>query len=450
MPDALQVCFIDDEVLIRHATQQTLDLADIPATVHETAESALATLNTDFAGVVVSDVRLPGMDGLQLLRRIHTIDPELPVILITGHGDISMAVGAMRDGAYDFIAKPYPADTLLDSIRRALDHRRLVLENRCLRQALSRQQGLDSVLLGNAPAMVRLRAMIAALADTDADMLIFGETGCGKEVVARCLHQFSSRTGKPFVALNCGALPESVFESEIFGHEPGAYTGAQKRRIGKIEHASGGTLFLDELETMPLQLQIKLLRVLQERTLERLGSNDVVPVDCRVVAATKSDLQHLADLGQFRADLYYRLNVITLTLPPLRERREDIPLLFEHFTRQAEMRYRREARPVDATTRARLQAHHWPGNVRELKNAADRHVLGIPLYASNTVTPRNLPELIEDYEKTLIMEAMKQSAQQVTQAAEQLGIPRKTLYDKLKRHGLHGDTPALPQADQGK
>ncbi|MBB5018728.1 two-component system C4-dicarboxylate transport response regulator DctD [Chitinivorax tropicus] len=442
-PDALEVCFIDDEELIRLATAQTLDLAGISSRTFETAESALRVLHADFAGVIVTDVRLPGMDGLALLKEVQSIDPTLPVILITGHGDISMAVNAIRDGAYDFIAKPYPADTLLDAIRRAQEKRALTLENRQLRQALTQQLGIDSLLLGNSIQMIQIRQMIEALADTDADILVLGETGTGKEVVARSLHTHSQRRHRPFVALNCGALPESVFESEIFGHEPGAYTGAQKRRIGKIEHASGGTLFLDELETMPLTLQVKLLRVLQERTLERLGSNEAITVDCRVVAATKADLQQLAEQGRFRDDLYYRLNVITLTLPPLRERREDILLLFEHFIRQAELRYRREGKPLDSATRARLQAHHWPGNVRELKNAADRHVLGVPLHTDQPLPLRALPDLVDEYEKALINDAMKQARQQVSLAAEHLGIPRKTLYDKLKRHGLSTD-PALP------
>ncbi|QNM95215.1 sigma-54-dependent transcriptional regulator [Chitinimonas koreensis] len=433
----MQVLFIDDEPLIRHASAQTLELAGLEVAAFDRAEAALGLLGRDFAGVLVSDVRMPGMDGLQLLARAAALDPELPVVLVTGHGDVAMAVQAMRDGAYDFIEKPFSSEQLVEVVRRALDKRRLVLENRQLRRELERRDGIQALLLGRSEAIEQVRRTIANVADTGADVLVLGETGSGKELVARCLHQCSGRAARPFVALNCGALPESLFESEIFGHEAGAFSGATKRRIGKVEHADGGTLFLDELESMPLALQVKLLRVLQERTIERLGGNASVPVDCRVVAATKDDLRQLADRQKFRADLYYRLNVVSIVLPPLRERREDIPLLFEHFVLQAALRYNRPAPLLEAGRLRELMAQPWPGNVRELRNVADRFVLGL-LEPAAGQTPLNLPALLERFEKSLIVDALDRAGGQVSAASEALGLPRKTLYDKVKKYGLSG------------
>lgn len=431
----MQVIFIDDEPVIRHASQQTLALAGFDVITHERAEPALKLLSEDFAGVVVSDVRLPGVDGLQLLARSVKLDPELPVVLVTGHGDVAMAVQAMRDGAYDFIEKPFSSEQLVEVVRRALEKRALVMENRRLRRELARRSGIEATLLGKSPAIEQVRQVIRQVAETNADVLIFGETGTGKELVARCLHESSERAAHPFAALNCGAMPENLFESEIFGHEVGAFSGASKRRIGKFEYASGGTLFLDELESMPLALQVKLLRVLQERQVERLGANHPIAVDTRVVAATKDDLRLLSDQHKFRADLYYRLNVVTINLPALRERREDIPTLFEHFVLQAALRYKRAAPVVSAATMRELMAQNWPGNVRELRNAADRFVLGLMVDAQ-AQTPMNLPELVERFEKNLIVEALNRAGGQVQAASEALGMPRKTLYDKIKKYGL--------------
>ncbi|MFD0938355.1 sigma-54-dependent transcriptional regulator, partial [Methylobacterium trifolii] len=302
-----------------------------------------------------SDVRLPGLDGGALFARLRRADPDLPVILITGHGDIRMAVAAMRDGAYDFLAKPYPAEALVASVRRALERRRLVLENRRLRARLDAAVEEDTAFLGVSPEMVRLRRLVREVAQADVDVLVFGETGSGKEVVAGALHRWSRRADRNLVAMNCGALPDSVVESELFGHEAGAFTGALKRRVGRIEHAHGGTLFLDEIESMPLGLQVKLLRVLQERTVEPLGTNEVRPVDMRVVAATKVDLGQAAAQGTFRDDLYHRLNVITVLIPPLRDRREDVMLLFQHFLARAAARFGREAPPVTGAVRDHLR-----------------------------------------------------------------------------------------------
>jgi two-component system C4-dicarboxylate transport response regulator DctD len=292
--------------------------------------------------------------------------------------------------------------------------------------------------------------LIAALGPAGVDVLVEGETGSGKEVVARSLHEASGATG-PFVAINCGALPETVFESEIFGAEAGAYTGASKRRIGKLEYARDGTVFLDEIESMPLALQVKMLRVLQERAVERLGANVSVPLQCRVVAATKVDLKRHAARGLFRDDLYYRLNVATIALPPLRKRREDIPLLLAHFAQLASLRFRRPVPPWRAEQLAMWQSHDWPGNVRELRNFADRWVLGLDFAGAGAITEppaqTNLGAHVDAFERSLIEAGLRCAQGSVSRAAEALGLPRKTLYDKLKRHALDPDAYRASGAD---
>ena len=315
-----QVIVVDDEAAIREAAQQWLELSGFSVQVCSSAAQALALIDVDFPGVLISDVRMPGTDGLQLLGKVVECDRDLPVIMITGHGDVPMAVQAIQQGAYDFIEKPFTPERLLDVVRRALEKRRLVCENRALRQQFGLKDGIAAQLLGVSRPMERLRRQILDLAGTSVNVLIRGETGSGKERVARCLHDFSERADKPFVALNCAAIPEHLFESELFGHESGAFTGAQSKRIGRIEHADGGTLFLDEVESLPLAQQVKLLRVLQEKTLERLGSNRSIRVDLRVISAVKPDLLDEVRAGRFREDLLYRLNVATLQIPPLRER----------------------------------------------------------------------------------------------------------------------------------
>ena len=440
MHEPLSVLIVEDDPHVLLGCQQALSLEDIPSIGVGSAEEALQQIGDNFAGIVISDIRLPGIDGLQLLAQLKARDRSLPVVLITGHGDISMAVGAMRDGAYDFMEKPFSPERLVDVTRRALEQRRLAREVAQLRRQLSGTQDLAERLLGRSPAMQALRELIANVADTSANVLIEGETGTGKELVARCLHDFSRRKSQQFVALNCGGLPENLFESEIFGHEANAFTGAGKRRIGKIEHANGGSLFLDEIESMPLSLQIKLLRVLQEHSLERLGSNQSVSVDCRVIAATKADLDELGKAGQFRSDLYYRLNVVTLELPPLRERREDIPLLFEHFAQQAALRFDRSALELDRQSLAKLLAHDWPGNVRELRNVAERFALGLPLFKKSEQALENagpsFAEAVDAFEKNLLSSALERHQGNLSQASVALGMAKTTLFDKVKKYGL--------------
>ncbi len=436
------VFLVEDDPAVRKGCAQALSLADLPVRAFADAESLLQALSQERPALVVSDVRLPGRDGLSLLRELRQFDRELPVLLITGHGDVAMAVEAMREGAHDFIEKPFPSERLIAAVRSGLEKRRLQQENQRLRTLVG--EAGSQRLVGQSAAIQQIRQLIDSLAPTGVDLLINGETGAGKEVVARAVHEASGRRGA-FVAINCGALPESVFESELFGHEAGAFTGAGKRRIGRIEHASGGTLFLDEIETMPLNLQVKLLRVLQERSVERLGSNSGVAVDLRLVAASKADLKSEADAGRFRADLYYRLNVVSLDLPPLRQRREDIPLLLGHFLAEAAQRYQRPLAVWTPADLARWQQHPWPGNVRELKNVADRWALGLPdglaapaALASGPapLADGSLAEQVDAAEKAILIAALERSHGHVVAAAEALHTPRKTFYDKLARHGI--------------
>lgn len=432
------VAFIDDDENLRAANVQALLLAGLAVAPYASAVAALDEIDAEFAGVVVTDVRMPRVDGLELFRRLRRIDPEIPVILITGHGDIAMAVDAMREGAYDFLAKPYASDRLLGSIRHALDQRRLVLENRALRRAVT-AAAEDSPLIGTDPRIEQLRQTLRQIADADVDALIEGETGSGKDVAANALHRWSRRAARPFVAVNCGALPETMIESELFGHEAGAFTGALKKRIGRIEYAQGGTLFLDEIEAMSPALQVKLLRVLETRQITPLGTNDIRNVDIRIVAATKTDLPTLVKQGSFREDLYYRLHVVAIKIPPLRERRSDIPLLFGHFLSHAAKRFNREPPSIGHAERRHLQEHPWPGNVRELAHYAERVALGFAndsSPSSHTSDGMTLPKRIEAFEAELIREALAAHRGDVQKTIEMLGIPRKTFYDKLHRHGI--------------
>ncbi|MDP9939218.1 sigma-54-dependent transcriptional regulator [Ectopseudomonas alcaliphila] len=434
---SVQVIVVDDEAAIREAVQQWLELSGFTVRTCASAAEALALVDRDFPGIVVSDVRMPGSDGLQLLDKLLQVDTDLPVILVTGHGDVPMAVQALRQGAYDFIEKPFTPERLLDSVRRALDKRRLVCENRQLRRQVADKGRIESQLIGISRPMENLRRQILELAGTSVNVLIRGETGSGKERVARSLHDFSPRASKAFAALNCAAIPETIFESELFGHESGAFTGAQARRIGRIEHADGGTLFLDEVESLPLAQQVKLLRVLQEKTLERLGSNKSIQVDLRVISAAKPDLLDEVKAGRFREDLVYRLNVATLHIPPLRERREDIPLLFEHFAHEAALRHGREVPPLAPSELARLLGHDWPGNVRELINAAERHALGLSSPPpAERFAGQALAQQMEAFEAQCLHNALLQCQGNITAVMEMLQLPRRTLNEKMQRHGL--------------
>jgi two-component system C4-dicarboxylate transport response regulator DctD len=433
---------VDDDADLRHALRQSLELEGLDVICHAAASDVPDLPLRSLYGVIVSDIRMPGMDGLALMRKVLAVDPTLPVVLITGHGDVQLAVEAMRAGAYDFIEKPFPASRLFSVVERALEKRRLVLENRSLRSALDGGDDLSSRLVGRNPVIHKLRAQISAVAETDADVLITGETGAGKEVVARALHDFGPRSKANFVAINCAALPADIFESELFGHEAGAFTGAQKLRVGKMEHANGGTIFLDEIESMPLDLQAKLLRAIEGRSIERLGSNRQVPLDVRFVAATKADL---SKNPAFRTDLYYRLNVITLEIPSLRERKDDVPHLFFHLAREARARYRREIPEITPQIEAGLLAHDWPGNVRELRNVADRFVLGMwsgfeqAREATTETGSGSLSQRMDAFERAVIAAEIARNGGVLKPTYENLGISRKGLYEKMRRLKISGD-----------
>lgn len=436
-----KILFVDDEEHLRLAAEQTLQLADLEVACFSAAEDALAHISREAASVLVTDIRMPSMDGLTLMAKVLEIDPEFPVILVTGHGDVELAVSSMRDGAYDFLEKPYDPVRLVETVRRAFDKRRLTLENRSLRRKVGQRDVIEARLTGRSEAIMALRQHLRAVAETDADVLIEGQTGTGKEVAARALHRASNRSGQPFVHINCAALPADLIESELFGHEAGAFAGAMRTRFGKFEHARGGTVFLDEIDSLPIGLQAKLLNALQNRVITRLGSNDPVSLDVRFLAASKRDLEEAVSMGEFRADLLYRLNVITLRMPPLSARREDIPRLFVELVDQAAARYRIAPRDVPSSLLTSLTARAWPGNVRELRNAADRFALGLPVEtnaAPADVAPssQTLSDQMAEHERGLISASLSANGGSLKATYEMLGLSRKSLYEKMQKYGL--------------
>ncbi|MFD0859945.1 sigma-54-dependent transcriptional regulator [Roseovarius aquimarinus] len=434
-----EVLFVDDEEELRCAAAQTLKLAGLSASAVPDGEMALARLARDFPGVLITDIRMPGMDGMTLMRRALEIDPALPVIIVTGNGDVELAVQAMRDGAYDFLEKPYDPAYLVQVVGRALDKRRLTLENRALRNQVGGRDVIEARLIGRSDVMVRLREQVRAVAATEADVLIIGETGTGKEVIARALHRASARQGKPFVHINCAALPRDLVEIELFGHVAGAFSGAHRTRYGKLEHGRGGTVFLDEIDSLDTGVQAKFLQAIQSRQITPLGSNDPVDLDVRFIAASKDRLEQAVEEGRFRADLLYRLNVVTLRAPPLSERRSDIPLLFVHLVQEAAARYKRPAPEVGPATLAEAAACDWSGNVRELRNAADRFVLGLPAEAPSAeegAATGPLPAQVAAHERALIAAALSAHGGALRPTYEALGISRKALYEKMQKHGL--------------
>ena len=444
------VLFVDDEAAMRESVSQYLELAGFKVTDLGPEDAILPRLSTGFEGILITDVKMPGLNGLDLMRDALAIDPDLPVIVITGHGDVAMAVEAMRDGAYDFVEKPFAPDRIANSAKRACEKRRLTLELRRLRAGGSdREDLIRNRLVGTSAAIQAMREEVLYLADSDSTVLIHGETGSGKEVVARCLHDLGARAKGNFVALNSAAIPENLIEAELFGNEAGAFTGAGSQRIGRVEHATGGSLFLDEVESMPLALQSKLLRTLEDRTIERLGSNARIPVDIRLIAASKADLITESQQGRFRSDLYYRLNVAELTLPPLRDRREDIPLLFEHFLAGGNGDHPQAALEISRQDSQALSEHDWPGNVRELRNIAERFRLArqrdpaigianlLPRQTRKTAESKSdLTSRMREYERRLIAESLLEHQGNILAVMEALALPRRTLNEKMQKLGL--------------
>jgi DNA-binding NtrC family response regulator len=441
-----RILVVDDERNIRLMLEQMLGLAGHEVHTVETGEEALRRLeDEDFDGALV-DVRLPGIDGLEVLRRALATRPDLAVVMMSGHGTIETAVRAVREGAYDFLEKPLGRDTTLVTLENALRVRALTVENRRLRVAVGRGD-----LVGDSRAMQALRERIAQVAPTEATVLVLGESGSGKELVASALHRGSRRSERAFVAVNCAAIPESLIESELFGHVRGAFTGAVGARAGKFEAADGGTLFLDEIGDMPPAAQAKLLRVLETREVSRVGSNEARRVDVRVIAATHRDLLEHAREGAFREDLYHRLNVVPIEVPPLRDRTEDVPGLADLFLERAVARQGLGPRRLSSAARQRLGRYDWPGNVRELKNLVERLAIVSPhetiddeqveseLPDDRTApesVPATLREIVADAERRAIERAVTGAGGNVAEAARRLGLERAHLYKKARALGV--------------
>lgn len=433
------ITLIDDELDVVEAVGEMLELEGFTVTGFTDPKLGLKSLSPDSRQVVLCDVRMPQLDGLAMLEAIQSRASNCEVILMSGHGDIPMAIEAIKLGAFDFIEKPLQSDELIEKLNLAVTH----IQHSAQTENATPEQPIENVIIGESNQMEMIRSQVLALARTGVDTIINGETGTGKEVIARALHRYSQRREKPFVAINCGGMTESIIESELFGHEAGSFTSANKKRIGKIEQAHGGTLFLDEIESMPISVQIKLLRVIQERVIERVGGNALIPVDITVVAASKADLAELSQRGEFRADLFYRLNIASLNLPPLRQRKEDIQSLFRHFVVQASQKYKTRASTLYAEQIQQLCRHDWPGNVRELRNVADRFVLGIvgegfDLQAPSTVSSDGFAfeQQMEQYERNVLTEALIEMAGNINEVSLRLNLPRKTLYRKMKKHQL--------------
>lgn len=429
------VRLVDDDEDLRLARVQTLRIAGFAVEPFASAADALEGMTADYPGVVLSDVRMPGMDGLELFDRLHGIDPELPVILLTGHADVPMAVSALKQGAYDFLSKPIGADALLAAVGRACQSRALVMENRALRRQARDEAAQDSPLIGQSAVMAHLRDSIDRLAQAGGDLWLTGPGGSGKTTVARLIHRQSPRRARAFVHVPCATLDEARFEAEFLGTEA---QGRAPRSAGLLEKAHRGTLYLDEIDSLNPALQARILAVIEAGELWPAGAAAPRALDLRVIASTRDDPERLVRDGRLRGDLYYRLSGVVLALPPLVERREDIPELFRHFLLDACRRLDLPAQPVTPLVKARLAGHDWPGNLRELRQFAESHALGLsPFDGADEAAPeRGLADLVAEYEAGLIREALRLSGGHAGRAMERLRLPRKTFYDKLTRHGI--------------
>ncbi|CAH1538087.1 sigma-54-dependent Fis family transcriptional regulator [Vibrio harveyi] len=440
--DIPKIALIEDDDIVRQATSQWLQLAGFDVTAFSLGEEGKAAILSQEFDAIVSDVRLPDTDGLSILESLIANHIPTPVILITGHGDVDMAVGALQNGAFDFIEKPFQPERLSQRVTDAVESYRAQTSTQDRQEYLSSVSGLEEVLIGRSRVMQQLREQVAKLARIDTNVIIYGETGCGKELVATSLHNESQRSPNHFVPINCGAIPENLFESELFGHEAGAFTGAGKKRIGKLEYADKGTLFFDEIESMPLSMQVKVLRSLQEHTVERVGGNQQISVDLRVIAAAKEDLN---DHDEFRQDLYYRLNVAQIYLPPLREREEDALILFEHFA----LKSNPGSRPLSEADRKAILAYAWPGNVRELRNVAMRFALDETVSVMEILSSRpsstteetqaGVPLAIQlhNFERKVLHDSLVRHQGRITDVMVELDLPRRTLNQKMQKFGLN-------------
>lgn len=450
-----EILVVDDEKNIRTSLEGILRDEGYRARGIPTGEDLLKQVAQAAPDLVILDVWLPGMDGIQALTGLKRLHPELPVIMISGHGTVETAVKATRLGAYDFIEKPLSLERTVLAVRNALDRQRLEQENRALRQTLERRYEI----VGESPAVQSLRAQIQSAAPSHGRVLIRGESGTGKELIARAIHRQSLRADKPFVEVNCAAIPDELIESELFGHEKGAFTGATTKRRGKFELADGGTIFLDEVGDMSLKTQAKVLRALEEQTFERVGGTEALTVDVRVIAASNKNLEEEIQHGNFREDLFYRLNVIPFEVSPLRERTEDTPLLAEHFLCLFSEEYGKRVKRLSPEALKLLLQHPWPGNVRELRNVIERMVIMVPrdtiahydvapsLRARPGATPESPAESAQDWDGTLreardrferefILRRLAEAHWNITRTAERLAIERSNLHRKMKAYGI--------------
>lgn len=454
-----QILVVDDDNAFRIATAALLQDNGFAVQVASRGHEAQQIFTPEGFDLVLCDLVMEGMNGLELLEWIKARSPETPVMMITGYGSVRTAVEAIRHGAYDYITKPCDNDELLIKIRRVLESRKKDRELRQLREELHGTYSFSNIV-SQSDAMKGVFKLAGQVSDTDATVLILGETGTGKEMLAKAIHYSSSRKAKPFIVITCSALNESLLESELFGHEKGAFTGAQRARVGKFEDANEGTVFLDEIGDIPLHLQTKLLRVLQEKEIERVGSNKAIPVDLRIIAATNKDLQSMTKKGEFREDLYYRLNVFPIHLPTLRRRLDDVPLLAEHFTRKHNGLSGGRVKGLSPGAYASLAAYDWPGNIRELENVIKRALIktegefivsvelpGIPdadlassvaspSMSANTPFKEYVKSIVRDAESRYLMQMLDQHQGNVKAVAELMDLDRKTVYKKIEEYGI--------------
>lgn len=448
-----RILIVDDEEGMRRLLGRILTREGYDTTTAANGADALRLVANERFDLVVTDIKMPEMDGLQLLQEIRQYEPSLPVIVITAYGTVENAVQALRAGAYDYITKPFEADEIKLTVAKVIERERLLAENRYLHEQLEDLYAFSGII-GSSAAMQQVYEMASSVAVSNANVLITGESGTGKELLARSIHFSSQRKDKPFVVLNCAALSEGVLESELFGHEKGAFSGALDTRKGRFERADQGTLFIDEVAEMSMAAQVKLLRVIQEHEFERVGGNKTISIDVRIVAATNKVLEEQVKEGKFREDLYYRLNVVNINVPPLRSRREDIEALSRHFMEKYVTETGKKIDDIAPRALSCLLAHDWPGNVRELQNAIERAVV---LSKGSVLTPRDFPqglqgddqiclqlpekggsltEILEDLEKQLILQTLQREDGSQTRAADTLGIKRTTLRYKMEKYGM--------------
>jgi len=455
-----RILVIDDEAAIRDSLKMTLEYEGYEFLAAATGQEGLALIERESPDLVLLDVKMPGMDGLEVLDRVRAINDALPVVVVSGHGTISTAVEATKKGAFDFIEKPFASDRVLVSLRNALDQRRLRDENRSLKKAVE----VRHQMIGDSPALRQVTAAIARAAPTNATVLIQGESGVGKELVARTIHRNSLRSRERFVQVNCAAIPEELIESELFGHEKGSFTGATEKQVGKFEQADRGTIFLDEVGDMSAKTQAKVLRVLQEGEVERLGSARTIKVDVRVIAATNKNLEEEIERGRFREDLYFRLAVIPIFVPPLRDRSGDIPLLVRYYIEQLSRDSNARPKRITQAALEALQRYRWKGNIRELRNTVERLII---MSAGDTIDVADLPDLVRSTgvpatvkasgdndsvkagtlrefkdvsERAYLVSKLRENGWNISKTAEVIDTPRSNLYKKLEQYQISQET----------